>query len=420
MVSPLSPRELARHMVTVTGRPYLPLSFIARLPFAMMLVGILSLTTIERGSLALAGGLTAIAGIGTALMGPVFGALADRWGQRPVLLAGAFISIAASTAFLTAVSGAAPDALLWLSAAAVGATMPQVAPLSRSRAAFVAQRLERESPVARGRALPLAMSYESIVDESSYVLGPVAVGLLAALIAPAAPLIASMVLTATVVVAFALHPAAHLSAPRPVREPGISALRASTWTAELSLLAVAMIAVGAVFGATLTSVTAYLAALGQTELSGLVYGVMSVGAIITALAVGLLPPTISLRTRWRWFACVAVAGTTVLALAPGTGAVLIGLFVAGCGVGAVLVALFSLGANAAHEQRRNTVLVTLQSMLTVGQALVTAITGVLVEQSEAAAGFAVAVVAAVVLLGLALAHGLIAREPKVTVSTNSA
>ena len=162
------------------------------------------------------------------------------------------------------------------------------------------------------------------------------------------------------------------------------------------LLAVAMIAVGAVFGATLTSVTAYLAALGQTELSGLVYGVMSVGAIITALAVGLLPPTISLRTRWRWFACVAVAGTTVLALAPGTGAVLIGLFVAGCGVGAVLVALFSLGANAAHEQRRNTVLVTLQSMLTVGQALVTAITGVLVEQSEAAAGFAVAVVAAVV------------------------
>ncbi|UYN83209.1 MAG: MFS transporter [Microcella sp.] len=419
MTNALSPRDLARQMVTVAGRPYLPLSFIARLPFAMMLVGILSLTTIERGSLALAGGLTAVAGIGTALMGPVFGALADRWGQRPVLLGGALISIAASIAFLTAVSDGASDAALWLSAAAVGATMPQVAPLSRSRAAVVAQRLEHHSPDARGRALPLAMSYESIVDESSYVLGPVAVGLLASLLAPTAPLVASMVLTATVVIAFALHPTARLGTARPVHELDVMARRPSTWSAELSLLAVAMLAVGAVFGSTLTSVTAYLAALGQTELAGLVYGIMSIGAIITALAVGLLPPTISLRSRWRWFACVAVAGTAVLALVPGDGAVLVGLFVAGCGVGAVLVALFSLGANAAHERRRNTVLVTLQSMLTVGQALVTALTGVLVEQSGAAAGFAVAVGASVALLVMALAHGLVASNPSATESMNS-
>lgn len=415
----LSPRELARQMVSVAGRPYLPLSFIARLPFAMMLVGILSLTTIERGSLALAGGLTALAGIGTALMGPVFGALADRWGQRPVLLGGALVSIAASITFLTAVGGEASDEVLWLSAAAVGATMPQVAPLSRSRAAAVAQRLENDTPPARGRALPLAMSYESIVDESSYVLGPVAVGLLATLLAPSAPLIASMALTATVVIAFALHPTAKLGSARPVRERRIALSPSSTWSSELTLLAVAMLAVGAVFGSTLTSVTAYLASLGQTELAGLVYGIMSVGAIMTALAVGLLPPTISLRTRWRWFACVAVAGTTVLTLVSGGGAVLIGLFVAGCGVGAVLVALFSLGANAAHERRRNMVLVTLQSALTVGQALITALTGVLVEQSGAAAGFAVAVVASVVLLVMALAHSVIARDSTATGSVNS-
>lgn len=140
---------------------------------------------------------------------------------------------------------------------------------------------------------------------------------------------------------------------------------------------------------------------------------------MTALAVGLLPPTISLRTRWRWFACVAVAGTTVLTLVSGGGGVLIGLFVAGCGVGAVLVALFSLGANAAHERRRNMVLVTLQSALTVGQALITALTGVLVEQSGAAAGFAVAVVASAVLLVMALAHSVIARDSTATGSMNS-
>ena len=56
----------ARTLLTATGRAYPPVAFTGRLPFAMMIVGILTLVTVELGSVALAGLLAACAGVGTA------------------------------------------------------------------------------------------------------------------------------------------------------------------------------------------------------------------------------------------------------------------------------------------------------------------------------------------------------------------
>jgi uncharacterized protein (TIGR03382 family) len=68
----------------------------------------------------------------------------------------------------------------------------------------------------------------------------------------------------------------------------------------------------------------------------------------------------------------------------------------------VLVTLFSLGAEAAPPGRATTVLTALQSTLVVGQAVVTALGGVLVDASGSAAGFGVAAALVAVLLVLGL------------------
>jgi MFS family permease len=386
----------------LTGWSYFPIAFAGRLPFAMMIVGVLTLIATARGSVAEAGLVAAAAGIGTAVCGPGIGALADRAGQRVVLILVSLVSILAGIGMLIAVAAAAPLVVLVAVAVILGGSTPQVSPFSRSR--LVAFASLAATADRRARATSYVMSYESIADEASFVLGPVLVGLLTALVHPAAPLIVAMALTATVVIAFAVRAVPTMrdaggtgAGPVPHQRLG-SLLR----TGRIPLLIVAMFLVGGVFGSTLTAVTAFMRERGRVEEAGVVYGAMSVGAIVVALAVAALPARFTLAARWPVFAVLGVAGGAALALSGSLALLVPALVLSGCGVGAVLVTLFSLGAEAAPAGRATTVLTALQSTLVVGQAVVTALGGALVDASGSAAGFwvAAASVAALLVLGL--------------------
>ena len=107
------PRLTESPLVRSAGWSYFPIAFVARLPFAMMVVGVLTLVVAERDSVALGGLNSAVAGIGTALAGPLLGAAADRLGQRRVLvplgllnavLLGSFVASALSYALTAAAS----------------------------------------------------------------------------------------------------------------------------------------------------------------------------------------------------------------------------------------------------------------------------------------------------------------------------
>ena len=391
----------------LTGWAYYPIAFAGRLPFAMMIVGVLTLVATARGSVAEAGLVAAVAGIGTAACGPGIGSLADRHGQRRVLLVVSAVSLLAAAGLLIAVALGAPVLALIPVAAVLGGSTPQVAPFSRSRLVGFASLARAD--VTRARAVSYVMSYESIADEASFVLGPVLVGVLTALVHPAAPLVAAMALTATVVVAFALrapatdavrHPPGHVAPPRP-------GLLSVLLVPRVLVLVAAMFLVGGVFGATLTAVTAFMRERGEVEQAGIVYGAMSVGAIVVALAIAALPARFALVARWPVFGILAIAGCGLLALAADVPGVVVALALSGCGVGAVLVTLFSLGAAAAPEGRSTTVLTALQSTLVVGQALVTAGGGALVEAAGSGAGFWATAGLAVVLALLGAANLLV-------------
>lgn len=391
----------------LTGWGYFPVAFVGRLPFAMMIVGVLTLVATARDSVADGGLVAAAAGIGTAACGPGIGSAADRLGQRRVLLLVSAVSIAAGIALLVAVLAGAPLALLVVLAVVLGGSTPQVAPFSRSRLVGFAS-LAR-TPDRRARAVSYVMSYESIADEASFVLGPVVVGLLTALVHPAAPLVLAMVLTATVVVAFAVRADAPAGpgAGRPVQ----GSLARILLAPRILVLVGAMLLVGGVFGGTLTAVTAFMRERGAGDEAGIVYGAMSVGAIAVAFGIAALPPRFALVLRWPAFAILALAGCALVALADTVLTVVLALAVSGFGVGAVLVTLFSLGAAAAPDGRQTTVLTALQSTLVVGQALATAAGGALADGAGATAGFWATCGLAAALLLLAAANlGIVRRR----------
>src|SRR5690606_8583121 len=115
------------------GAAYFVVAFVARLPFAMMVVGVLTVVVSARESLSLGGLTSAAVGIGTACFGPLLGAAADRFGQRPVLVMLAIANAAMLLIFTFAVYTTPVDTLVLLAAFGIGATAPQVAPMSRSR-----------------------------------------------------------------------------------------------------------------------------------------------------------------------------------------------------------------------------------------------------------------------------------------------
>lgn len=358
----------------------------------MMIVGVLTLVATVRGSVAEAGLAAAAAGLGTAAAGPASGVLADRFGQRRVLLVVAPVSIVAALGLLAVVQ--APIAAVLAVAAALGGTTPQVSPFSRSRLVGVAAAARSEA--TRWRAGSLVQSYESVMDELSFVIGPVIVGVLTGFVAPWAPLALSAVVTATFIVWFALHPTVAAIGPAAERGDG------SPWTARVMLLAVSMLLVGAVFGSVLTALAEFLRVRGLEEQTGLVYGAMSAGAIVVAIGAAALPRRWALGARWAAFAVIGAAGAIVLALSGSVPVLLTGLVLSGCGVGALLVVLFSLGASAAPAGRTTTVLTTLQSSLVVGQAIASAVVGGVAQAAGAATGFWITTCLVAGLLALAV------------------
>lgn len=391
----------------LAGLPYFLIAFIARLPFAMMVVGVLTVVVSARGSLSLGGLTSAAVGLGTACFGPLLGAAADRFGQRPVLVVLAVANGAMMALFTIVVYGDAADALVLLSAVGVGATAPQVAPLSRARLVTIIS--ERMPSARRARTLSGTMAYESAADETVFVFGPFLVGILASAIAPWAPLIGAAALTVVFVGAFALHPSGrHVAAVRGEDGRAPSAA-AELFRPRLLIVVVGILGVGMFFGTMLTSLTSFMADRGASEQAGLLYGVMGVGSAVLALGVAWLPPRFSLRARWLVFSGVLFAGTLLLPVVDSPTTMMIALGIMGVGIGPTLVTQYSFGADRSPLGRSATVMTMLGSGVVVGQSIGAAVAGQIAENAGTSPALLLPVLAAAVAFVAGVANWFLSR-----------
>lgn len=397
-----APRPLIHH----TGFWYFPVAFIARLPFAMMTVGVLALVVSVRGSVALGGLTSAAVGIGVVIAGPVLGDLADRFGQSRVLVPTGLANGILLALFPVVVGSPAADSLVLASAVAIGLTGPQTAAMSRSRVmALIGARIEADR---RERTFSRAMAYESAADETAFVIGPFVVGVLAAVVAPWAPIVAAAALSFVFVTAFALHPTGRVvpvASERGTMAPARELLRP-----RMLMLVAAVFGVGAFFGSTLTSLTAFMEARGAPEAGALLYGVMGVGSAVLALAVAMLPARFSLRWRLVVFAILLFASAGAYSVGGSVLTVTVVLCLMGIGVGPSLVTLFSLAGHRAPAGRTATTMTLLASALTLAQALSSAVTGAVAERASVESAMLIPAGAALLVLAMAAVNLVHARR----------
>jgi len=394
----------------------------------MLTIGALTLVTAVTGSYAVGGAAAGAAGIGSALGAPVLGALADRLGQRPVLLFAAVSNALAVVSLILAaylIPGAQDlaAAMPVLAAAFLsGASCPQVGPLARVRWMALTSRGGRETNAAD---LNTALSYEGTADELSFVLGPALVGILASSIAPWLPLALAAALTITLVPAFAVHPShqAVIRAPARTaagsaqtagrRDARTTARRVRTFAA-VALPVLAMMCMGTFFGSTQTSLSSFSASFATSELAGLLYAVMGLSSAAAALSVACWPRRFTVNARWL-FCAALMAGLAVLLLLPSTALPMILVLLAlGLPVGPLMVTVFAIGGLVAPAGKLGTVMTALAGGIVAGTALGSSTAGQLAQNHGYSAAFLVPVCAAAALFLLGAAAAVVSPQRKRT------
>ncbi|MBT2502443.1 MFS transporter [Curtobacterium sp. ISL-83] len=393
-------------LVSHTGRWYFPIALIARLPFAMMVVGVLTLVVASRDSVALGGVNSAFVGIGSAIFGPMVGAAADRFGQRAVLVPVGLANAALLGAFPFVVQGTAPDLAVLAMSFLIGASAPQVAPMSRTRLVAIVR--QRMAPDRREKVLGGTMAYESAADEVVFIVGPFLVGLLATAIAPWVAVAGASALTFVFVTAFALHPTGKLvvrGATEAAQAPARQLL-----DPRLVVVVVGILGVGLFFGSTLTSLTAFMEVHGESSQAGLLYGLMGFGSAGLALGSALFPRAFGLGWRWLVFGLVLLGGSVAFALADSVLAVGIVLAVLGFGIGPTLVTQYSLGSARSPVGRSATTMTILGSAVIVGQSLASAVVGDVAERAGTPTAMLFPALSAAVVVLAAVANLVMERR----------
>ncbi|WP_137825278.1 MFS transporter [Brevibacterium sp. 2SA] len=391
-------------LLRAVGLSYFPIAFLARMPYAMVVVGVLTLVVAGCDSLSLGGLNSAMVGLGTAIFGSFIGAAADRWGQRPVLLVVGAINSAALLFLAWVVFSPLPDVVVLLASFLIGASAPQVSPMSRSRLVDVILSVlpgTRQSKVLNG-----TMAYESAADEVVFVFGPFIVGLLATWFSPVAPILGAVAMTLIFVTAFALHRSGRIATSGGAATVGKGPVR-DLFTGRIFVVVLGVFGIGLVFGSTLTALTSLMNDLGHPEQAGLVYGVLGIGSAILAISVALFSPRFALWARLLCFAPLLLAGTIVLATASVMPGVVIGLLLMGTAIGPSLVTLFSLAAERSPRGRSATVMSMAGSAIIVGQSVASALGGILAEEAGTSTAIAVPIGAAVVVVLAALLNVLV-------------
>jgi MFS family permease len=261
-----------RAVLRLAGPGFVSVGFLARLPYTTTALASLILLESVTESYTFAGLAVAAQSLATAVSGPIVGSLADRHGLRRIGLATAAANALAVTGLLAATQ--ASHGAMFAAAVLVGLTQPQVGPLVRVH----------WTRVARPGMLPTALSYETAADETAFIVGPALVGLLTP-ITPLAPMTATAVLLVG-----ATLPFARWYDPSTVPRPDRAAKPAATLPVRpLVAMALAMAALGTVFGAVQTGVTAYADASDRPGAAGLLYALLGIGSAIAGVACGWLP-----------------------------------------------------------------------------------------------------------------------------------
>jgi MFS family permease len=348
---------------------------IGRMPLSMLGIGIVTMISQVTGRYGLAGALTATLALAGALCGPQVSRLVDRYGQRRVLRPVATVTVAAVLALVACVRVGAPDWTLYTCCAAAGAT-PSLGSMVRARWAA----LYRGSPL-----LHTAYSYESVVDELCFIVGPiVSIGLSTGWFPEAGPLLAVGCLAAGVAwltAQRATEPAPH---PRGTAHGG-TAMR----SAGLRVLVATFTAAGVIFGAVDVVTVAFAQAQGHKTAASVVLACYALGSCLSGAVFGALRLRGSAPRRFLVGVTALAVSMIPLQLVRNLPELAVALFLSGLSIAPTMVTTMALVERLVPRSKLTEGMTWTSTGLAVGVAVGSSVAGSVVDAAGPVAGYAV-------------------------------
>jgi MFS family permease len=374
---------------------------IARLPVAMITLGIVTMLSQTHGAYWLAGAVSAAFALSNALIAPQVSRFIDRYGQRRVLPPVTIITILALTALMLSARYGAANWVLFLFAILAG-FMPSISAMVRARWTEI----YRDTP-----KLHTAFALESVVDEIIYMLGPIiSIGLSVALFPEAGPLAATLFLAVG-----ALLFIAQRSTEPPVhaqdKSKGTSVIRLR----PLQWIVLTLIAIGAIFGTAEVTAIAFAEEHGQKAAASIVLASYAAGSLIVGLVFGTLKFKQSLQAQFLYAITLAMLTTLPLLFVTNIPALAVILFLAGAAVSPTIIISMGLIERLVPPSKLTEGITWAMTGIGIGMALGSSVSGLVIDAYGARYGFCVSIAAGVIALIIAM---MVYRNARATCATN--
>jgi hypothetical protein len=350
--------------------------FAARMAHLMTVLSVVFFVSAATGSYGLAGSAAAAYALAYSLVGPLFSRLIDRHGQGRVLAPLTIANAASRAGFLAAVWLAAPAWSLLAVSTLSGATMPAIGALVRARWSH----LFRGSPL-----LDVALSLESVVDESILITAPITVSMLAAYLSPAAGMIFALLLAAAGSASLAFQRRTEPPARRPARRAGTP-----VFLPGFPLLILTFTAIGAAQTIIDIGTVAFSGEHGAKALSGPVLAVLALCSAVSGLWYGARQWRSAPERRLVTTVTLFAGGTLFFVAAWSIWFLFLAAFLLGLAVAPTMIAAFSIISRIVPERQLTEGLTWLTSSLGIGISVGSAASGAVADMWGTRTAFTIA------------------------------
>jgi len=344
---------------------------VGRIPVAMNTVALVFLISSVRDSFLLAGIASSFYTLCGAIVGPRIGRLADRFGTRIVLLPITFINSLSIIGVVFFSSRSVP--LLLLFSALSGATMPSFGSYTRTR---------WSRTIKDRRELGVALSLESVLDETAFVVGPALAGFLFSLYGSNSPLVAGIVFTVIGGVGLAITSFdSGMRGSAPERIGGLLRIK------YVKALFTSLIALGLLFGSNFVVILAVAKENDRAAEGGIWVGLYPIGSLVAGLVYGVIHWKSRNATRYTLALAFMTLSTSAILFSQNIDTMVYFIILSGIGIAPALIAANALLKDLVPLSRLNEAFSMLGASISIGITLGSTLSGSLVDRFGGWDGF---------------------------------
>ncbi|ACU76195.1 major facilitator superfamily MFS_1 [Catenulispora acidiphila DSM 44928] len=384
---------VAKHYAAIFKAPgskgFSSAAFVGRLPISMLGLGTILMIKESTGKYALAGVVAGTMALVQAFFGPFLARLIDRRGQAEIGFPSLAVSTTALISLMLCVRFDEPTWTWFASAALAGAFQPNVGALVRARWT----KLYTGTP-----SLHTAYSFEAVMDEVVFMIGPILVTFLTLQVHHEAGVGLATGFLAVGTTAFLIqrrsqpvpHPPEHHTGPAAIAIPGMRVVLACA------------IAIGVMFGSMEVVTVAFAEEHGHSDWAGLLLAVYAGGSFVAGLIFGATHWETPLYRRIQILLAAVLVTAAPMTLAPNIGVLALVLLLAGFAISPTLITLVALVEYLVPAARLTEGMVIETTGAAVGITAGSAVSGWLIDRSGAHTAYLVPVAGSALALLTAL------------------